>query len=198
MQDVRFVDGHGLVDLSVGDVDGLHGHIAQPYGLEGDSVTHFALRGVEIRRARMQDLKNQGGRLVMLVRGKGHTEYDTTIVIPEPARVFFLPWYTLRKKLQNPKSDRLFCSLSRRNYGGEMSGAAMRRIIKAKIKELHVIGNLTTHSLRHTAITSVLKNGGTIRQAQILARHSDPKTTMIYAHEIDRLENPPEELISYE
>jgi site-specific recombinase XerD len=50
---------------------------------------------------------------------------------------------------------------------------------------------LSAHSLRHTAGTLAMRAGATLRQVQDLLGHTDPKTTMIYAHIGDRwLHNP--------
>ncbi|EAZ88447.1 tyrosine-type recombinase/integrase [Crocosphaera chwakensis] len=50
---------------------------------------------------------------------------------------------------------------------------------------------LSAHSLRHTAATLALRAGATLEQVQDLLGHTDPKTTMIYAHIGDRwLHNP--------
>ena len=54
---------------------------------------------------------------------------------------------------------------------------------------------LTAHSLRHTAITLALKGGATIQEAQALGRHANINTTLIYAHNIDRLTQAPERKI---
>ena len=49
---------------------------------------------------------------------------------------------------------------------------------------------ITSHSTRHTAISLAIEAGATLEQAQILARHKDPKTTQIYIHNKNRfLEN---------
>ncbi len=56
----------------------------------------------------------------------------------------------------------------------------------------------TSHSLRHSAVTSAIRQGTTLVQAQQMARHKSPETTMRYYHELSRTENPAEDLISYE
>ena len=64
---------------------------------------------------------------------------------------------------------------------------------KAGIRE----NSKTTHSLRHSAITAVIRAGGSLLQAQRVARHTDPKTTEKYIHDYDRLKEPAEYLIEY-
>jgi len=48
---------------------------------------------------------------------------------------------------------------------------------------------ITPHSLRHTAITLALDGGATVRQAQYLASHADPKTTMRYDRNRENLDD---------
>jgi integrase/recombinase XerD len=54
-----------------------------------------------------------------------------------------------------------------------------------------------THSLRHTAITNGITNGAPLQKAQAMARHSIPKITMVYFHEIDRIEEPVKQFVDY-
>ena len=54
---------------------------------------------------------------------------------------------------------------------------------------------LTAHSLRHTAVTLALMGGATIQEARLLARHSSINTTLIYAHNINRVAQAPERKI---
>lgn len=49
---------------------------------------------------------------------------------------------------------------------------------------------LTAHSLRHSAVTLSLLNGATLQEAQMFARHANIATTQIYAHNLDRANNP--------
>ena len=50
---------------------------------------------------------------------------------------------------------------------------------------------LSAHSLRHTAGTLAMRAGASLRQVQDLLGHTDPKTTMIYAHIGDRWSQNP-------
>ena len=52
----------------------------------------------------------------------------------------------------------------------------VRRIAKAAGIPRHI----SPHSLRHAAITNALDAGVPLRDAQILARHADPRTTEHY------------------
>lgn len=157
-------------------------------------MVYTGVRTVEVHRADLANLRTEGGRLVLYVTGKGHDEDDELVVIANAAAQNALyDWIAQRGTQPGP----LFTSLSDRNKGERLGLHALRVMVKHYYQLAGVQGNKTTHSLRHTAITKVIDNGGTIRQAQTLARHKSQATTEIYIHERERLTNPPEELINY-
>ncbi|MBQ7606780.1 MAG: tyrosine-type recombinase/integrase [Desulfovibrionaceae bacterium] len=55
---------------------------------------------------------------------------------------------------------------------------------------------LTGHSLRHTAATLNLLNGGTVEETQQLLGHRNVKTTLIYLCGLERMKNCSEERIA--
>ena len=55
---------------------------------------------------------------------------------------------------------------------------------------------LTTHSLRHSAVTIALLAGLSIQEVSQFARHSSINVTLIYAHDIERLKLKYENAIS--
>ena len=56
---------------------------------------------------------------------------------------------------------------------------------------------LTAHSMRHTAITLAAAGGASLHQVQAMARHSDPKITMVYFHNLNRIQAGAEKCISF-
>ena len=50
-----------------------------------------------------------------------------------------------------------------------------------------VVGALSPHSFRTTAITVYLQNGGTLEHAQRIAAHASPRTTKLYDRTADRI-----------
>ncbi|MFO7871106.1 MAG: tyrosine-type recombinase/integrase [Kiritimatiellia bacterium] len=56
------------------------------------------------------------------------------------------------------------------------------RIVKMYRDKAHLPDNITTHSLRHTCATEMLKGGASIRHVQELLGHADIATTQIYTH----------------
>jgi len=156
-------------------------------------LAYCALRSVEIHRADLGDLQTQGGRLVLLLQGKGRREKDEIAVIPAPAEEALHDWLSARGQ----KSGSLFYSLSPRSWGERLSLRAIRGLVKGYYQAAGVAGERkTTHSLRHSAITKAAQVLP-LQKVQGMARHASPETTAIYYHEIDRLTNPAEDVISY-
>jgi site-specific recombinase XerD len=155
------------------------------------------LRTIEIRRVTMGHYRTRGNRRVLLLQGKGRSEADDLIVIVPELEAILAGWLAVHPNGGNAQAP-IFCSLSKRSFGEPLSSSSIRRMIKARFKAAGIRDDSkSTHSLRHSAITAVILGGGTLLQAQRFARHDSPETTQVYIHEIDRLENPPELLISY-
>lgn len=178
--------------------------LAQPDLATPDGIRDYALlavqlytaaRGIELHRADVADLKTQGGLLVLFVQGKGHEEKDEPVILLNNAETAVREWLSVR----GSQPGALFTSLSDRSRGERLSRRALREIVTGYFKAAGIVGNKTTHSLRHTAITKALQNGVSItRVSKQLARHASIDTTMIYVHEADRLNDPVEEHISYD
>lgn len=90
----------------------------------------------------------------------------------------------------------LFASLSNKSMGRPLSTRSLRQIVKAALRRAGIDDSrITTHSLRHTAVTLALLGGASIQQAQAMARHTNINTTLIYSHALDRVAQAPEFLI---
>lgn len=158
-------------------------------------AAYCGLRVIEIYRADIEDLGARGNREILWIYGKGRPGRDEFTVLPEPALRDLRRWLGVRPG--PPDQGPLFVSLSPRSLGERLSRRGIRGAIKTRMRAAGVIGK-SSHSLRHSAIMGVLRGGGSLRQAQALGRHADPKTTMIYVREFDRLKAPPEDLVSYD
>ena len=96
------------------------------------------------------------------------------------------------------ETEPLFASGSRRNTGEALTTRSISRIVKERLRAVGLDDSrLTAHSLRHTAITLSIKGGASLQQAQAMARHTDPKTTLIYFHNLARIEAGAERFISF-
>ena len=77
-----------------------------------------------------------------------------------------------------------------------MTTRSVSRVVKEYLRKANLDdARLTAHSLRHTAITLSLLGGATPQEAKVMARHADINTTLIYAHNINRIKQAPEKKI---
>lgn len=167
-------------------------------GLRNHALTYLlvatALRTIEIERANIEDIRTLGTTNVLYVQGKGKDAKDEYVVLT-PSVMSVIQDYLSRRKNTKP-SDPLFISYSDRSNGQRLKTRSIRDIIKKELKGIGIISDkITTHSLRHTGITLSLLGGATLQEAQQLARHSNINTTLIYAHNIDRINNNAESKI---
>lgn len=156
-------------------------------------MLYTAARGIELHRADIEDLKTMDGALVLQVQGKGHYEKDDFLVLSHEAENAMRDWLVLRGKENGP----LFTSCSNYTKDERLSRRAMRGIVRRYFDAAGLQGNKTTHSLRHTAITSAIRHHAPIQKVKGMSRHASLDTLMIYYHEADRLSDPAEKYISY-
>lgn len=164
---------------------------------------YTGVRDVELVRADVGAVETRGDRTVLAIQGKGHTEPDDYAVLLPEVEAALRDWLAVRHdvlvRAKKPQAGALFISLSNRTLGERLDLSSIRWMVKRYFRAAGVTGpKKTSHSLRHSAITSVIRHGGSLLKAQSLARHADPGTTAIYAHETDRLANPPEEYVRYD
>lgn len=151
------------------------------------------LRTIEVSRADMDDMRNVGNSPALYIQGKGRDE--KTEYVKLPLQVFkAIGRY---REMLGKQYDVLFVSTSNNNKGQRLTTRSISGIVKKRLKEAGYTSNrLTAHSLRHTAGTLNLMNGGTLEETQQLLRHSNINTTMIYLHHLERENNQSEKRIA--
>lgn len=152
-----------------------------------------AIRDIETNRADLSDISTQNGLPVLRVQGKGDVSKSEFAVIFHPkAQEALYDWLAVRGN----KAGALFTSLSNRSIDARLTLSAIRHLMIGYYRQAGIIDpRKTSHSLRHSAISKVAKHD--ILKAQQVARHSKIDTTMIYVHQIDRMDNPGEQWIDY-
>lgn len=152
------------------------------------------LRTIEIERANIEDIRTLGSANVLYIQGKGKDAKDEYVILTYSTLKALQDYLKTRKDAK--PSDPLFISLSDRSNGARLKTRSIRDIIKKAYLNIGIVSDkITTHSLRHTAITLSLIGGASLQEAQNLARHSNINTTLIYAHNIDRVHNNAESKI---
>lgn len=164
-------------------------------------MAYCALRVVEVHRANIENLSSQAGRMILEVWGKGRSEADEIVVVPSSQEVVIREWVSERSQLRTQDDeigDPLFVSLSNRSLGHRLSRRSVRELVSDKISQVGAVGDVSPHSLRHSAITGAIDGGATPMQVRAMARHSSFETTLGYIHEHERTQDPAEDLINYE
>ena len=159
-------------------------------------MVRCGLRDVEVARALVGDIGFPSEQTAVLtVWGKGRAEKDDFVVLEEAALSPIADYLARRGR---PADDEpLFASLSPRNPGAALTTRSVSRIVKNRMRAVGIDSErFTAHSLRHTAVTYALMGGATVQEAQAMARHADISTTMVYAHNVERLKHPGESAAS--
>lgn len=152
------------------------------------------LRTIEIERANIEDIRTEAGQSLLYIQGKGRDQKDEFVKLT-PATLKPIQMYLMARGNTNGKQPLFICH-GNRAKGERLTTRSIRRIVKESFKNIGIDSEkITAHSLRHTAVTFSLLGGATIQEAQAMARHSNINTTLIYAHNIDRIKNGAENKI---
>ena len=153
------------------------------------------LRTIEVCRANVGDIRTVGDYTALFIQGKGKTDKSDYVKIPQQVEDAIRTYLTCRGKAED--GEALFASVAHRNAGERMTTRSISRLVKdALIDAGFNSDRLTAHSLRHTAATLNLLNGGTPEETMQLLRHANLNTTLIYSHALERANNNSEERIA--
>ncbi len=129
-----------------------------------------ALRASEAAAVRIEDYAEtlRGHRVLRLV-GKGNKPATMPVTVP------------VLRVLEACRGDRAEGPLILRPHSGNpIDRRDVYRMVARIAKAAGIPRHISPHSLRHAAITNALDAGVPLRDAQILARHADPRTTEHY------------------
>lgn len=159
-------------------------------------MARTGLRDIEVSRATVEDIRQESGQAVLYVQGKGRTAKDEFVLLLPEALKPIRDYLQARGAVE--KSEPLFCSNSDRNRGESLTSRSISRIVKTALRAIGLDDSrLTAHSLRHSAISLSVAGGASLQQAQAMARHTDPKTTLIYFHNLERISAGAEKFINF-
>ena len=164
------------------------------YAMLGLMIT-TGLRTISIIRADIGDIRPAGDCTALYYQGKGHEEKAAYVKLAEPVEAAIRDYLNARGE-KNPAAP-LFASEAHRNAGERMTTRSISRAAKEHMVEIGLDDERhTAHSLRHTAATLNLLNGGSIEETQQLLGHASINTTMIYSHALERAKNNSEARIA--
>jgi len=129
-----------------------------------------ALRASEAAAVRIEDYADtlRGDRVLHLV-GKGNKPATVPITVPVP------------RVLEACRGQRVSGPLVLRPVSLKpIDRRDVDRMVARIAKAAGILRHISPYSLRHAAITNALDAGVPLRDAQILARHVDPRTTEHY------------------
>ncbi len=162
------------------------------------------LRTIELIRADVGDISLKAGKRVLKIQGKGRDEKDDFVILTAKAHEPIAAYLKFRVQTDAPnllspqakttaslrrtgvdQSAPLFVSHSNNNRDGRLTTRTIRQVVKQQMQAIGIDSpEYTAHSLRHTTAVSILRNGGSIEEAQSVLRHTTPATTQIYTHTI--------------
>lgn len=151
-------------------------------------VSLMGLLGLRVSEACDVQIEDFGhevrGHQVLRLIGKGGK--PASIPLPVP----------VLRALRECAGDRTAGPLIRRKDGRPMDRRAAYARIKSLAKKAGLPAYVHPHTLRHASITAALDAGAPLRDAQIFARHSDPRITTRYDRGRQNLDRHAAHLVS--
>ncbi len=155
----------------------------------------------ELVRLRVGDYKESGGHKLLEIRGKGGKERQVPLH-PEAFEKLGL-WLEVFG-IRHDQAGALFRpSHTARGRGWDgfkarpMTRRAVQFLIGGYVRRLGLDPAVTVHSLRVTALTTARERGCDVIDVQDFAGHADPRTTLAYIRNRDRLSKSPAYVLRY-
>jgi len=147
------------------------------------------IRTIEVSRAKLADLSVIDKESILYIQGKGRDGKEQFVKLPQ-VLVKAINDYRMKR---TDKNKFLFTKHQGDETDLPLSKEYIGRMIKKMLQKAEIYSaKITPHSLRHTVAHMNLKNGGSLEDTQQLLRHKHIETTLIYAHNIRRLEDKSE------
>lgn len=150
-----------------------------------------ALRGIEIARARIEDIKIHNGEVVLFVQCKKHHQKDEYVKLSQQVL------NDIKNYIGNRTSGYIFVSNSNNNKGGGVTTTTLRKTIKNIFKRFGLDDDtFSLHSTRRTSATLMYQNGIDIHSIQQVCHHVSINTTTRYINSVTRDNNKSEYIVS--
>jgi len=160
-------------------------------------MAYTGARTIEVQRAKIGDL-HTNEKLKLYVHGKGQSDADEALYLVHPnvidAMYAWLAVHPRGGELGAP----IFCGLGGANKGGPLTTRTIRAIVKRAYRAAGIRDpRKTTHSLRHSLVTNLIRHGVPATKIMTVTRHRSLDTILAYAHEVDRDDDPAEGYVDY-
>ena len=149
------------------------------------------LRGIEVARAKLEDIKEYNGEIVLWVQCKKHDTKDEYVKLsPQVLN-------DIKNYIGDRSSGYIFISTSNNNNGQGITTTSLRKIIKNIFKRFGLDSDtFSLHSTRRTSATLMYENGADIYSIQQVLHHVSEQTTVRYINSITRNKNKNEYMVA--
>ncbi|HUP69187.1 MAG TPA: tyrosine-type recombinase/integrase [Acidimicrobiales bacterium] len=137
-------------------------------------MVRLGLRAVEVSRLGLDDIDWRAGEIEVSGKGRRHDR------LPLPAEVGEALVDYLRFGRPPTPARSVFIAAHGPATGMAMSAHSVSLVSQTACRRLG-IGPIGGHRLRHTAATTLLRSGATLREVAEVLRQSDAATTAMYA-----------------
>jgi integrase/recombinase XerD len=164
-------------------------------------LAYTGCRVGELCRLRVGDIKMTSGHKIVEIRGKGGKERRVPVSREASKR---LDAWLESSGLREQSEVGLFPpARSARGRGSDgfhprpLSPRSVQLLVARYVRALGLDPAVTVHSFRVTALTTARERGCDLVDIQTFAGHSDPKTTLSYIRNRDRLDKSPAYVLTY-
>lgn len=160
-------------------------------------MAYTGARTIEVQRAKVGDLRTND-KLKLYVQGKGEAGADEALYLVHPDVIDAMyAWLAVHPRGGDLDAP-VFCGLGGANKGGALSTRTIRAIVKRAYRAAGIRDpRKTTHSLRHSLVTNLIRHGVPATKIMTVTRHRSLDTILAYAHEVDRDDDPAEAYVNY-
>ena len=154
----------------------------------------------ELCRLRISDYKASGGHWILEVRGKGGKERRVPLA---PEAFERLDTWLEVSALRDASGAMFRPTQTARGHGKDgfrerpLTRRAVQYLVERYVRRLGLDPNVTVHSFRVTALTTARERGADIVDLQDFAGHADPRTTLTYIRNRERLSRSPAYVLKY-
>ena len=164
-------------------------------------LAYTGCRVGELTRLKVGSYKTTGVHKILEIHGKGGKERRVPLH-PEAAERLEA-WLDVAA-IRDDSAGAMLRPLATAR-GNELKGfvarplarRAVQKLVAAYVRRLKLDPNVTVHSLRVTALTTAREQGSDIIDLQDFAGHADPRTTLTYIRNRDRLSKSPAYVLRY-
>jgi integrase/recombinase XerD len=176
-----------------------------PVGLRDTAIlaalAYSACRVGELVSLRVGDYKTTNGHKVLEVYGKGGKERRVPLHSEAVERLErWLEVAGIRDDAAGPLFRQPRSARGQGKDGFKARGLGRRGLqllVERYVKKLGLDASVTVHSMRVTALTTARERGADVIDLQDFAGHADPRTTLTYIRNRDRLSKSPAYVLKY-